>query len=204
MPSPERSPQRDGTADSPRVRAPHRARVAAVVALIVLFFLFWFTLSLVANDPVGLVFTFVSVFLIAFSAWFFLVRRGVRRLLVLPLGLFALVALLTYGYDQKYQLVVMIALLVLFGLAARYAVRHHQAPLQHAVHRHARPAQPAQKGVLIINPKSGDGKAERFQSTRRGEKEKRRAAPARAGRRPVRPGEAGDHEWRTRDRDGGR
>ena len=103
MPSPERSPQRDGTADSSRVRAPHRARVAAVVALIVLFFLFWFTFSLVANDPVGLVFTFVSVFLIA---WFFLVRRGVRRLLVLPLGLFALVALLTYGYDQKYQLVV--------------------------------------------------------------------------------------------------
>ncbi len=162
MSSPESSPQPVGTADSPRVRAPHRARVAAVVALIVLFFLFWFTVSLVANDPVGLVLTFVSVFLIVFSAWFFLVRRGVRRLLVLPLGFFALVALLTYGYDQKYQLVVMIALLVLFGLTARYAVRHHQAPLQHAVHRHARPVQPAQKAVLIINPKSGDGKAKRF------------------------------------------
>ena len=134
-----------------------------------------------ANDPVGLVLTFVSVFLIVFCGWFFLVRRGVRRLLVLPLGFFALVALLTYGYDQKYQLVVMIALLVLFGLTARYAVRHHQAPLQHAVHRHARPAQPAQKGVLIINPKSGDGKAEALQPAGGGEEAQHRARAARAG-----------------------
>jgi diacylglycerol kinase family enzyme len=32
----------------------------------------------------------------------------------------------------------------------------------HVARRHARPAEPAQRGVLIINPNSGGGKAERF------------------------------------------
>ena len=96
-------------------------------------------------------------------------------------------------------------MLVLFGLVARYAVRHQQvaAPAMRS-HAHARPVQPAERGVLIINPKSGDGKAERFQ------------LPDEARKRSVEPillapgddlcdlAEAGDHEWRTRDRDGGR
>ena len=68
----------------------------------------------------------------------------------------------TYGYDQKYQLVVMLVFLLLFGVVARYAVRHDQAPVRRATHGHARPLQPARRGVLIINPKSGGGKAERF------------------------------------------
>ena len=63
-----------------------------------------------------------------FFAWFILTRRGVRRLLVLPIVFLALIALGTYGYDQKYQLVVMFVLLLLFGVVARYAVRHDQAP----------------------------------------------------------------------------
>jgi diacylglycerol kinase family enzyme len=175
MSSPEHSPQPVGSADSQRIGAPYRARLAAAGALIVLFLLVWFTLSLVANDPVGLVLSFAAVFLVAFSVWFFLVRRGLRRLLVLPLGWVALVALLTYGYDQKYQLVVMGAMLFLFGVVARYAVRHHQRPLSHALHRHAQPVKPAMKGVLIINPKSGDGKAERFDLS--GEARKRRIEP---------------------------
>jgi diacylglycerol kinase family enzyme len=175
MSSPEHSPRPVGSAGSRPVEAPYRARLAAVGALIVLFLLFWFAVSLVANDPVGLVLSFAAVFLVAFSVWFFLVRRGLRRLLVLPLGWVALGALLTYGYDQKYQLVVMAAMLLLFGVVARYAVRHHQAPLSHAVHRHAQPVRPAMRGVLIINPKSGDGKAERFDLS--GEARKRSIEP---------------------------
>ena len=52
-------------------------------------------------------------------------------------------------------------MLVLFGFAARYAVRH-AITAEQIARRHARPADPARKGVLIINPKSGGGKAERF------------------------------------------
>ncbi len=170
MSSPERSVKSDGNGHRPAVRAPHRARLAAVCALIVLFFFFWFALSLVANDPVGLVLSFFAVFLVAFSAWMFLISRGILGLLVLPLALFAVVALATYGYDQKFQLLALLATIALFGFLARYAVRHHEAPLDHAVHRHARPVQAARKNVLIINPKSGGGKAERFNLSEEAEK----------------------------------
>ena len=44
-------------------------------------------------------------------------RRGLVRLLVVPLGLIAVVQLSAYAYDQKYMLVVLAGLLALFGLA---------------------------------------------------------------------------------------
>jgi diacylglycerol kinase family enzyme len=142
-------------------RKHRRARLAAVGALLAAFFVFWLALSMVANDPVGLAIAFASVFVVVFCLWFFLLNRGLVRLILLLPALLALVALVTYGYDQKYQLLVVAVALVIFGFAARYAVRAHPESVQN-VHRHARPAQPAQLGVLIINPKSGGGKAERF------------------------------------------
>ena len=160
MSSAERSSQSD--TDVPPSRGTHRrAQLAAVGALIASLALIWLAISMVANDPVGLVISFIAIFLVAFSGWFFVTRRGVVRLLVLPLGFFALLALVTYAYDQKYMLIVLAGVLVLFGLGARYAVRHHRTTV-HTAHRHTRPAQPALRGVLIINPKSGGGKAERF------------------------------------------
>jgi diacylglycerol kinase family enzyme len=89
-------------------------------------------------------------------------RRGYLRFLVLPAIVLALVFLFTFAYDHKVVLPVLIVVLVLFGLFGRYAVRHADASM-HAARRHARPAAPAANGVLIINPRSGDGKAERFQ-----------------------------------------
>jgi len=138
-----------------------RAQLAAVGALMAAFFTFWLGLSMVANDPVGLAIAFGSVFVLVFCVWFFLLRRGLVRLLLLLPAFLAVVALFTYGYDQKYQLLIVAGAVILFGLAARYAVRNHPDSAVN-VHRRARPAQPAQMGVLIINPKSGGGKAERF------------------------------------------
>ena len=101
------------------------------------------------------------MFIVAFFGWFVLTRRGYRRLLGLPLILFAIVGLLAFAYDHKVALPTLIVVLVLFGFAARYAVRH-AITAEQIARRHARPADPARKGVLIINPKSGGGKAERF------------------------------------------
>jgi diacylglycerol kinase family enzyme len=164
MSSPEHSPSngRPPVSSKNKGRASRRAQVAAVGALVILLSLVWLTVSLIANDPVGLVLSFVSVFLVVFFVWFILTRRGARRWLVVPIIWIALLALGTYGYDQKYQLAVMFVLLLLFGIVARYAVRHDQAPTRRATHGNARPLQPMQCGVLIINPKSGGGKAERF------------------------------------------
>jgi diacylglycerol kinase family enzyme len=159
MSSLEHSPQSDQTGSAPRKH--RRSQLAAVGALIAALFVVWLAISMIANDPVGLVFAFVAMFGLVWCAWYFLIRQGLKRFLVLPLALLALIALFTYGYDQKYQLGVVVLALVLFGLAARYAVRNHPESAPN-VHRYARPAEPAERGVLIINPKSGGGKAERF------------------------------------------
>ncbi len=158
MSSPEHSPQSDQTVSAPRTH--RRAQLAAVGALLAALFVFWLALSMVANDPVGLVVAFGSVFVLVFCVWYLLIRRGLMRLVALPFAWLAIVALFTYGYDQKYQLGIAVLALVLFGLAARYAVRNHPESAPN-VHRYARPAEPAERGVLIINPKSGGGKAER-------------------------------------------
>ena len=159
MSSLEHSPQSDQRGDAPRKH--RRSQLAAVGALIAAFFVFWLAVSMIANDPVGLAIAFLCVFALVWCAWYLLIRQGLRRFVVLPVALIALIALFTYGYDQKYQLGVVVLAVVLFGLAARYAVRNHPQSAPN-VHRYARPAQPAERGVLIINPKSGGGKAVRF------------------------------------------
>src|SRR5215208_3332150 len=145
-------------------RKNRRVQLAAVVALVAAIAIAWIALSMVADDPIGLIFAFGAIFLLVYSGSFLLIRRGRRRFLVLPLAFFALVALIGYGYDQKYQMLILAAALAVFGFSARYAARH-QPDSAHMIHRHARPAQPAQTGVLIINPRSGGGKAARFNLT---------------------------------------
>jgi hypothetical protein len=145
-------------------RKDRRVQLAAVAALVAAIGIIWIALSMVANDPVGLIFAFASIFLVVYCGCFLLIRRGLIRLLVLPPALLALVALFTYGYDQKFQMLVLATALAIFGFAARYAARN-QPDSAHTIHRHARPAQPARMGVLMINPHSGGGKAVRFNLT---------------------------------------
>ena len=156
-----------------------------------------------ANDPIGLGISFVAVFFVAFSAWLVLTRRGVLRLLFLPLGLLALVALVTYTLDQIVMLIVLAGLLALFGVGARYAVRNHprQPP-------HRPPAYPARAAGV---PRGADhqstfrrGQGRAIQPRRGGEATTHRAVAARAGRRPLRAGQAGGRPGRRRHRDGRR
>ena len=97
-----------------------------------------------------------------------------------------------------------VAVLVLFGLVARYAVRH-QRPHHDAIVRGMRGSvQPAPRGVLIINPKSG-GRKGRALSTcpRRREREaSSRCCSGRVTTSATWPG--GRSERGRRHRDGGR
>jgi len=161
MSSPDHSPPHGPPESSPSARANRRARLAAVGALIVSVVILGLTVHTVANDPVSVVLMFGLVFIAAFFGWLMLTRRSLLRLLGLPFIVFGLAGLSAFAYDHKVALPVLIALLVLFGFAARHAVRH-AITAQQMARRHARPADPARKGVLIINPKSGGGKAERF------------------------------------------
>ena len=162
MTSPEHAPEADPAGHPPSAgRARLRGRLAAVGALILAFGFLSGLLLLIADDPIGFPLAFVSVFAIAFFGWFFVTTRGYRRLLGLPAVLLALVFLFTWAFHHKVALPVLIGVLALFGLAARYALRHARTPM-HVARRHARPAEPAQRGVLIINPNSGGGKADRL------------------------------------------
>ena len=151
---------RRGRSPSAR-RALLRGRLAAVGALVLAVTFLGGLLYLIADDPIGFPLAFVSVFTIAFFGWFCLTRRGYRRLLGLPVVLLALVVFFMWVYDHKVALPVLIGVLALFGLVARYAVRQARTPMQIA-RRHARPSEPARRAVLIVNPNSGGGKAERF------------------------------------------
>src|SRR4249919_32453 len=161
MSSPEHSRQPDRQEPSPSARANRRARLAAVGALIGSVVILGLALSVVAGDPVSVVLMFGLVFIVAFFGWLVLTRRSYLRLLGLPFIVFGIVGLFAFAYDHKVALPTLIAVLVLFGFAARYAVRH-AIRAEQAARLHTRPADPARKGVLIINPKSGGGKAERF------------------------------------------
>jgi diacylglycerol kinase family enzyme len=162
MSSPEHSTQFDGTVVPPNAGRKHRlAQLAAVSALIGSVGIPALVLLVVVNDPVSVVLMFGLVFIAAFFGWLVLTRRSRLRLLGLPVILWSFVGLGAFAYDHKVALPVLIGGFVLFGLAARYAVRHSRVSDQMA-RRHARPADPARKGVLIINPNSGGGKAERF------------------------------------------
>ena len=161
MSSPEHPSQSDRMGQSLDGRTHRRAQLAAAGALVVSVVFLVGLLSLIADDPIALVLAFVSVFTITFFSWFLVTTRGYRRLVGVPPVLLAFVVVFTVAYDHKVALPVLIAMLVLFGLVARYAVRHARTPVQEA-RRYARPAEPAQRGVLIINPQSGGGKAELF------------------------------------------
>ncbi len=94
--------------------------------------------------------------------WLALTGRGLARLFALPAALLGLAAvLLQLGLGGLLMLSVLFGVLTVFGTAARYAVRHDHPALQ-TVTRSAACAPPARSGVLIINPKSGGGKAQRF------------------------------------------
>ena len=101
------------------------------------------------------------VFIAAFFGWLALIRRGVFRLLSVPFLLIGIALLLACLGSHVVLLLILAGLLMLFGLTGRYALRAERSQ-GGSVRRHARRAGPARKGVLLINPKSGGGKAERF------------------------------------------
>jgi diacylglycerol kinase family enzyme len=136
------------------------SRPAAVVALLVALIVAGAMLDTVVHSFDDLIAVLISLFIVAFCAWFALTRSGLMRLLVVPPGLLGLVLLVGTLGDHLRLMVVLVVLLTLFGITGRYAVRQ-KAPTR-TVTRHPRPANPALGGVLIINPKAGGGKAERF------------------------------------------
>jgi diacylglycerol kinase family enzyme len=90
----------------------------------------------------------------SWAIWISVLRRPVFLLATVPVIALALAGLGYVAYDHRVELGASVLALALFGLAARTAVRLADAPL-------ARRVPAARHGVLVVNPRSGDGKAGR-------------------------------------------
>ncbi|OAI54864.1 hypothetical protein AYO48_04520 [Gaiella sp. SCGC AG-212-M14] len=119
---------------------------------------------LLASDVVALLFVLAALGLAGAGLWLAATRRGIARLLGIAVAVAALaggvVALIAQGVID--ELVALVVAIAVFGAASRMALRRRQIPERtDSTHPAARPAR-ARSGVLLINPKSGGGKAERF------------------------------------------
>ena len=146
------------------MKRPGTARIWAWIALVAALGVLATLAVLLANDVVALLLVLAALGLAGAALWLAATRRGIVRLLGIAVAVVALaggvVALIAQGViDELVALVVAIAVL---GAASRMALRRGQIPERtDSTHPAARTAR-ARSGVLLINPKSGGGKAERF------------------------------------------
>jgi diacylglycerol kinase family enzyme len=160
--SPKHPRLADRTSHSPRAfHARLMIRLAALLALLVAVVLLVIVGSVLVSGFGAVVVAFALFLIVACSGWLFLTRRGLKRSLGAGAFLLGLAALVLQLGPAGFVLIgLTIGLVALFGVTARYAVRREQTALPKP--SPARCAPPAKKGVLIINPHSGGGKAQRF------------------------------------------
>ena len=150
-------------------------RIAAVLALVTpVVMAVVAAVALVGDVPVAVL--AVGLVLVCSAAiWFALTRRGPQRAVgaaFAALSVIGLVVVLVTNWQGVVVLVALLLLLAVFGLAARYALgRTGEAVVREPAAVLVRVGA-AGSAVLIINLKSGGGKAERFdlaaQARRRG------------------------------------
>jgi diacylglycerol kinase family enzyme len=134
-------------------------RVAAAVALLALVAALVLVVAALLRDPVRLVAGLVLVAVAVMAGWSALVHRGTWRVLagvVAVAALVAVVVLLLVGSILRIALVVVLVLVS--TAAAKVALGRDMAEAPQGL----RPVGPARHGVLLMNPRSGGGKVERF------------------------------------------
>jgi diacylglycerol kinase family enzyme len=146
-------------------RPPWWPRIAAVIALIApVVMAVVAAIALVGNVPVAVL--AVGLLLGCSAAiWFALTRRGLRRAAGTALAALSgigLIVVLVTNWQGVVVLAVLLLLLSMFGLAARYALQRTGETAVSGVAGAVVPVSAAGPAVLIINLKSGGGKAKRF------------------------------------------
>lgn len=145
---------------------PWRTRVAAVAALLAPVAMAVLAAVAPAGD-LAVAALAVGLVLVASSAiWFALTRRGPRRAAggaLTGLACGGLIVVLATHWQGVLVVVGLVLLLAVFGLAARYALARTDETAIHGAAAKLVPVGAAGSAVLIINMKSGGGKAERFE-----------------------------------------
>ncbi|HEV3352447.1 MAG TPA: diacylglycerol kinase family protein [Acidimicrobiales bacterium] len=150
-------------ADAPP--ASGRERISALVALTSLAAAVVLAVPSAVDNLQGLLLTLGGLLVVVVAGWYVVSRRGATRSLALLVSV-AGVALFVAGFVvADLSALRIVAVVVLAGISvatARLALRRSpQSISQHAVTT-TTPATPARHPVLIMNPRSGGGKAERF------------------------------------------
>ncbi|WP_250031175.1 diacylglycerol/lipid kinase family protein [Paractinoplanes maris] len=131
-------------------------RTAAVVALIAPLLAVAATLETTVRHFGTFVSFVLAVAVVTAATWYALTRRGLLRWLA---GAVAALAALTMIMIGLSLFLTQAAMLVVFGVASRYALGAHSAAVFGGAR--AQPVPAARHGVLLINPWSGDGAAAR-------------------------------------------
>jgi diacylglycerol kinase family enzyme len=141
-----------------------RLRAAAIVGLLAPAAMA-VLLAVSLAGKVGVALLAVALVLVASAAaWLALTTRGSARAAAGALALLAgagLLAVLIANWQGVLVLVALVLLAATFGLASRYALERTGGVAAHATSLGVARVGPARTAVLIINPKSGGGKAER-------------------------------------------
>jgi diacylglycerol kinase family enzyme len=144
------------------VNAPPRPsaarRVCAVGSLAALGAAVAVVVGTLVRNPVQLLIALLLLGLAVTAGWAALVRRGAPRLLCVAVAVAALAGLVALPDLRTFVvLAVVIGVLVLGAVATRVALGQDLASAVAATR-----VGPAERGVLLMNPRSGDGKVVRF------------------------------------------
>ena len=140
-------------------------RIAAILALITPVAMAVVAAIALAGDVPVAVLAVGLVLLANAAIWFALTERGALRAAGAVLAALAgvgLIVVLATHWQGLLVLAALLLLLALFGLAARYALARAGEPALVRMAAAVVPVGAASSGALIINLKSGGGKAERF------------------------------------------
>ncbi len=159
------NPGPETPADGATAQLSWRSRAAALVALLAPAAMVLVAIVALAGDLALAAAALGLVLLASAAGWYALTRRGGRRVSGAVLAVLAtasLVALLIANWHGLFVLLALLALLALFGLSARYALGRTGPTPTLPAPASGRTRRAVGRAALIINLKSGGGKAERF------------------------------------------
>ena len=147
-----------------RQRPSAARRLAAVAALMTLAVAAVLLLVGIASHLAAVVLAFICLLVGVTAGWYAVSRRGVVRVIAVTVVVVSVAALgagLFFADISVRQVILIAALGGVSVLAARYALKRTRWQLR-AGTKHLVRAGRAAHPILIMNPKSGDGKADRF------------------------------------------
>lgn len=140
------------------------ARTAAILAILLLATVVIWSFAIMTDHVGRFLLQLVLIPVVALSAWLALTRRTLRRLIALVVAIAAIAGFVVAGAVEHTWLVSMVLRLLLVALAlglARFALARDVRSLKRS-ETPGTPVPAAARGALIMNLRSGGGKAERF------------------------------------------